>query len=147
MALIIYMTWNDHAEVAFGTVSKTGNSKKLVPPKLHFPLKPPIAIRPVVTTPTPLPSRRTSGNVFYQNTCPRQKPDYDGGKVNATFNPYFQRQEDGPPSTSSDENRTYLRSLSVSDVLRVLDKINLGQYRRIPKKSSLWENLAVIHYS
>ena len=81
----------ERREVAFGTVSKTGNSKKLVPPKLHFPLKPPIAIRPVVTTPTPLPSRRSSGNVFYQNTFPRQKPDYEGKKSRGWSNFHIAR--------------------------------------------------------
>ena len=46
-------------------------------------------------------------------------------------------QEDGPTSTSPDENRTYLRSLSVSDVLRVLDKINLAQYRDAFQKNQV----------
>ena len=118
----------ERPEIAFGTVSKTGNSKKLVPPKLHFPLKSPIAIRPVATTPPPLPPRSSSENAFSQNTWPRRKPDNKGKKsiLPSKHNLYFQRS---PPSTSPDENRTYLRSLSVSDILRVLDNVNLAQYR------------------
>jgi len=63
-----------------------------------------------------------------------------------TYNLCFKFQDIDSPS---DENRTYLRSLSVADILRALDKINFGQYiqRNISKKSSWWENLAVIHNS
>jgi len=45
----------ERPEVAFGTVSKTVDSKKPIPPKLCFPIKPPIETRLVVTTPPPLP--------------------------------------------------------------------------------------------
>ena len=50
------------------------------------------------------------------------------------------------PLTSPDENRTYLRSLNVNDVLRLLDKMNLGQYKGTFQKKKI-DGKAMLSYT
>ena len=101
----------ERPEDAFAHMGAVVTTKQnLVTPKLHFKLRPPIQINQPTTSPCSVPNSWPSVS---QLTTPPGK----------------QGSEDLSSPTSPDENRTYLRSLDVDSVLRVLDKMNLGQYK------------------
>ena len=141
----------ERPEIAFGISNKTRSSEKPwpVPPKLRLPLKPPIDIKPVVPTSPPLPPRKKSQNPFSQNTWPRRKPNSDKDKISmlpTNHNLYSLHQKSNLPPTSPDANRTYLRSLSILDVLQVLDMVNLGQYKESFQRNQV-DGKALLSYT
>ena len=82
------------------------------------------SITPIITSAPPTSHRRTPIYELFQKTWPRRKP-----KNAATLTPQCSYVQSDSPPTTPDENRTYLRYLSVTDVLQALDKLNLGQYK------------------
>jgi len=82
------------------------------------------SITPIITSAAHTSHRRTPIYELFQKTWPRRKP-----KNTATLTPQHSYVQSDSPPTTPDENRTYLRYLSVTNVLQALDKLNLGQYK------------------
>ena len=102
-----------------GTIVTT--EQKMVSQKRPFSLRPPIQINQRPAT----------------SSIPNSAPSVSQDILTTPPAAGMQSFEDMSSVTSPDENRTYLRSLDVDGVLRVLDKMNLGQYKDVFQQNNI----------
>jgi len=106
----------ERPEGAFAVQPATKHN--LTPPKLQISLKPPIQ----------------GNNPLTISSCTASFPQPWSPVSTSCVIP---KSESSGDLASPDENRAYLRSLDVADILRVLDKMNLGQYKNAFQKNNV----------
>jgi len=79
----------------------------------------------ITSAPPTSQRKKTPIYEFFQKTWPRRKPK----DIITTLTPQCSYVQSSSPPTTPDKNRTYLRTLGITDVLQALDKLNLGQYK------------------